>query len=315
MTATLTQRYIAAAIRSLPPTSQDDVRAELTASIADAVEARVEHGEEPAEAERATLNDLGDPAMLAARYADRPLHLIGPRYFPTWWRLLRLLLVIVPACVFGAVALGQAFVGAGIGQVIGQSVAAGISTVMHLCFWVTLVFFVLERTGTGLPDWTVDNLPEDVERTTGRTNLIASLVILFLLACALLWDQFLGFVRLDAEALPVLNPALWPWSIAGFLVLLAAEAAFAVTLFLRGRWDATLAVVNTVIAVLFASLALTLLGRGLLINPEFVGVLLERTGQPDLPRILGVLVAFGVAGTGVWDVVDGWLKARRGAPA
>ena len=72
---------------------------------------------------------------------------------------------------------------------------------------------------------------------------------------------------------------------------------------------------NTVIAVLFASLALTLLGRGLLINPEFVGVLLERTGQPDLPRILGVLVAFGVAGTGVWDVVDGWLKARRGAPA
>ena len=33
------------------------------------------------------------PAMLAARYADRPLHLIGPRYFPTWWRLLRLLLL------------------------------------------------------------------------------------------------------------------------------------------------------------------------------------------------------------------------------
>ena len=35
MTATLTQRYIAAAIRSLPPTSQDDVRAELTGGLAD----------------------------------------------------------------------------------------------------------------------------------------------------------------------------------------------------------------------------------------------------------------------------------------
>ena len=113
MTATLTQRYITAAIQSLPPESQDDVRAELEASIADAVEARVEHGDQPEAAERATLNELGDPALLAAGYADRPLHLIGPRYYPTWWRLLKLLLLIVPLCVLGAVALGQALAGGG----------------------------------------------------------------------------------------------------------------------------------------------------------------------------------------------------------
>ena len=29
------------------------------------------------------LTELGDPVILAAEYADRPLHLIGPRYYLT----------------------------------------------------------------------------------------------------------------------------------------------------------------------------------------------------------------------------------------
>src|SRR5690625_6334720 len=58
---------------------QDDVRAELTTSITDAIDARTEQGEDPETAERAVLTELGDPAVLAAEYVDRPLHLIGPR--------------------------------------------------------------------------------------------------------------------------------------------------------------------------------------------------------------------------------------------
>ena len=98
MSATLTERYISATIRSLPAESQEDVRAELAASIADAVEARTEQGEDPGAAEREVLTGLGDPAVLAAGYADRPLHLLGPRHYLTWRRLLIVLLWIVPAC-------------------------------------------------------------------------------------------------------------------------------------------------------------------------------------------------------------------------
>ena len=43
-TATLTERYISATIRSLTPEVQDDVRAELQASIADAIDAKLEQG-------------------------------------------------------------------------------------------------------------------------------------------------------------------------------------------------------------------------------------------------------------------------------
>ena len=63
--------------------------------------------------------------------------------------------------------------------------------------------------------------------------------------------------------------------------------------------------------MLFATLALTLLGRDQLANPEFVALITEGTGEDDLVRILGVIVAFSVVAIGVWDVVDGWRKALR----
>ena len=62
-------------------------------------------------AERAVLTDLGDPDKLAAGYTDRPLHLIGPRYYLDWWRLLKLLLWIVLPCAAFGVALGQTLAG------------------------------------------------------------------------------------------------------------------------------------------------------------------------------------------------------------
>ncbi|MGO4385677.1 permease prefix domain 1-containing protein [Specibacter sp. RAF43] len=315
MTTALTERYIAATVKSLPPTAQDDVRAELEASIADAVEARIEQGEQREEAERIVLIELGDPAVLAAGYADRPLHLIGPRYYLTWWRLLKLLLIIVPVCVVGAVALGQALADAPIGEIIGQSIAAGLSVVFHLCFWVTLVFVILDRTGadTGT-HWNLDLLAEPQRTGTGRTDLIVSLAFLGLTAGAILWDQFRGFVRSDGEALPMLNPDLWPWAIAGLLALLGLEIVFAVVLYLRERWSTALAVVNTALAVLFASWTLTLLGRGQLVNPAFLDVAFLQNGvEQDVLRILVVLLVFGVVGMSAWDIVDGWLKKRRDA--
>lgn len=122
---TLTERYIAATAASLPAESQQDVRAELGVSIADAVEARIEQGEDPAAAERAVLIELGDPAVLAAGYADRPLHLIGPRYYLTWWRLLKALLIIVPLCALGGVAVAQALIGSPVETIIGRRGATG----------------------------------------------------------------------------------------------------------------------------------------------------------------------------------------------
>src|SRR3954464_2212709 len=110
-TTTLTDRYVSAAVRTVPEDQRSDLAAELRASIDDQVDARVEGGEPRGSAERAVLTDLGDPDKLAAGYMDRPLYLIGPRYFLDWWRLLKLLLWIVLPCAAFGIALGQTIAG------------------------------------------------------------------------------------------------------------------------------------------------------------------------------------------------------------
>ncbi|WP_460801437.1 permease prefix domain 1-containing protein [Microbacterium sp. GXF6406] len=328
MPSTYTERYIAAVAKTLPPQTQDDVRVELQASIADAVDARIDQGDDPADAERAVLADLGDPAALAAGYADRPLHLIGPRYYLTWLRLLKLLLWIVPICVAGAVALGTTISNAPIGEIIGQTVSVGISVIVHLVFWTTLVFAVLERTGadTGAV-WNVDMLAEPEASGSGRSDAIASIVMVVILAGAIVWDRLRGFVLADGEALPILNPDLWPWWVAGLFALLAAEAVLAVVVWARGRWSVGAAIVNTALAVLFVSWGLTLLVRGELVNPEFLAFVVEAGGdgfaagdagaaeQGGVLRILAVLTGFVIVGISAWDAIDGWRKTRRAARA
>ncbi len=91
----LTERYLAAALHGIPQAQRPDVERELRSSIADAVEDRVRGGEDQADAEKAVLEELGDPARLAAGIAGRPLYLIGPDLFVEYRRLLVLLLTIV----------------------------------------------------------------------------------------------------------------------------------------------------------------------------------------------------------------------------
>ncbi|MGM7680004.1 permease prefix domain 1-containing protein [Microbacterium sp. A94] len=314
MTATLTERYIAAVTKTLNPTAQDDVRVELEASIADAVDARLEQGQTQEDAERTVLTELGDPAALAAGFADRPLHLIGPRYYLTWWRLLKLLLIIVPVSVAGAVALGQAIAGGNIGETIGSAIGIGLSVAVHIAFWVTLVFAVLERTGadTGVR-WDVDQLPEPQAKEAPRTELITSLAYLVIVTGAVLWDHFRGFFPTGGEPIAILNPELWPWWIGGLFVLLAAEVVLAIAVYGNKSWNRGLAIFNTALAVLFVSWWLTLLGRGDLINPEFIDFAFTGAVDEDALRILAILTGFAAVGIAVWDSIDGWRKARRTA--
>jgi hypothetical protein len=324
-TTTLTERYVSATIRSLRPEAQDDVRAELEASIADAIEARVDQGETADAAERAVLTELGDPGVLAAGYADRPLYLIGPRFYLTWWRLLKLLLIIVPVCVLGGVALGQTISGAPVGEIISTSLLATGGAILHICFWTTLVFVILERSNssTAIEQWDLDQLPEPTQNAAGRSELIASLVFLGIALGALLWDRFRGFVVVEGEGLPILDPQLWPWGMGLLFLLIAAEAVFAVVLYRKGRWSTGQAVANTILALAFLAWVLVLLLSGELVNPDFLAYVTavggdgfaagqaESAGEGGLFRILAVLLGFGVAAGVVWDIIDGWIKTVR----
>lgn len=322
MNTTLTDRYVDAAMRTVPEKQRPDLSAELRASIADQIDARTDAGEPHESAERAVLTELGDPDKLAAGYTDRPLHLIGPRYYLEWWRLLKLLLWIVPACAAFGIALGQTLAGATFGEVVGSTVAGIIGVVVHVFFWVTLVFAILERTprdasarrGYGArsaepwSEWSLDRLPEPRESGARLPDLIASLVFLVLGAAVILWDLLIGFV--PGSDISFLDPGLWPAWIAGLFVLMTLEGVLAFLVYRAGRWTFPLAVANAVLALAVALPALWLLAQGRLLNPAFFPTLLPEDGA-EVAQIIAVLAGFGIAIIAGWDIIDGFLKARR----
>ncbi|MHC2999707.1 permease prefix domain 1-containing protein [Microbacterium sp. HJ5] len=313
-TTSLTDRYVDAAMRTVPEAQRTDLATELRGSIDDQIEARVAEGDAPEAAERAVLTELGDPDKLAAGYTDRPLWLVGPRYYLQWWRLLKLLLwIVIPCAVFG-VSLAMVLDGATFGEIMGAIWPLALTVGVHLAFWTTLVFVIVERTegrekSMPFEEWTVDQLPEPRPRGAGLGDLVASLVFLAVAAGAILWDLFIGFVPTE-PGLSFLDPGLWPGWILGLFALMALEAGLAVTVYALGRWTVWLAVVNGVLNAAIAIPAIWLLMQGELINPEYFPTIIGEEGA-DVGAIVATVVGFVIAGIAVWDTVDGTLKAVR----
>jgi hypothetical protein len=316
-TTSLTDRYVDAAMRTVPEQQRQDLGAELRASIEDQIDGRVDNGEEHSAAERAVLTELGDPDKLAAGYTDRPLWLIGPRYYLTWWRLTKVLWAIVPACAAFGVALGQTLAGQPFGAIIGTVASVTISVIVHIGFWTTFVFFIVERSAQGadaglVRPWTPDDLPEVKERRATLSDLVASLVFLAVAAGAILWDHFVGAVYfVDTGWVSFLAPELWPWYIGGLLVLMAIEALLVISVYAKGRWDIGSATINLVLNLTVAGYALWLLSQQQLINPEFFATVIPADSADTVYTIVTILFGFGVVAIAAWDSVDAYLKAHR----
>lgn len=240
---TLTDRYVFAALKSIPEQQRGDIDKELRASITDAVDARIEAGEPPAAAEKAVLAEFGNPQQLAASYVDRPLYLIGPDLYLAWWRVLRILLLIVAPLAFVATTLVHMATDPGNpAAAFAAALSASLASLVHVTFWVTLVFAILQRTGTrrkdlGLQQWTPEMLPQ-VQRSSGisLSDTIASVIVLAFFIGLLLWQRVGSLFYLEGEPVLVLQEQLWEFWLPYIIVLLVLEAVFAVLLYAAGRW-------------------------------------------------------------------------------
>ncbi|MBD3940338.1 hypothetical protein IF188_01325 [Microbacterium sp. NEAU-LLC] len=317
ITESLTDRYVDAAMRTVPEDQRSDLAAELRGSIDDQIEARIADGADAESAERAVLTDLGDPDVLAAGYTGRQLHLIGPRYYLDWWRLLKLLLWIVLPCVAFGVALGQVLSGATVGETIGSAVVAVLTAALHIAFWTTLVFVVLERTGHETMDagpWTPDRLPEPRQRGAGLGDMIASIGFLLIMAGVVLWDHFIGLVPTE-PGLSFLDDGLWPWWIMALFLVMALEAVLAIAVYGVGRWTVPLAVADGILNLIIAVPALWLLAQGRLINPDFFPSIIDGADGETVQNIVATIVGFVIVAVAIWDTTDAALKAVRSRQA
>lgn len=308
----LTDRYLAATLRSVPPPRREEIGTELRASIEDMIEDRTGAGLDAHAAEREVLTELGDPEQLAARYADRRLQLIGPRYYLIWQRLLRMLLTIVPGAVGVIVGVVEATVRDNVGGAIGAGVVAAIQTAVQTTFWVTLVFALLERVDARLhlPAWSVDQLPDTpYDRDVTLTDTCVSIAALLLAIGFLFWQHFQTLLSGDAERLPMLNPALWASWLPVLIAVLVASVGLEIAKYRAGRWTWRLVAVNATLDLAFAGTAAWLLLSHRLLNPDLVQrfTWLREGGVDDVARVGVVLIA----ATTIWDVLASAVKARR----
>lgn len=309
----LTDRYVEATLRRVPSDKRPDIEKELRASIADAVDDRVEAGTDPAEAEIAVLTELGDPARLAAGYADRPLYLIGPELFLDYTRLLRMLFVTIVPIVAAAVGLVQALGGGAVGPMIGTTVGAAITTTVHIFFWTTLAFAAIERTQavraplTG--PWTPALLPVQPSRLARFGELMAETVALVLFGSLLLLAPRLS-PKSDADGNPINILSPWLWD-TGFVYVFIALVVVSLGLSYANhyaRWSAPLSVAATIVDLAAPLSLIWLAANNRVLNPAFV----EAVGwTPTVTRWIHIgLIAISVF-TILHTIAEGVGRFRR----
>lgn len=292
----LTDRYVHEVLKHVPEAKRASVEQQLRTQLA--------HTDN----ERQTLNELGEPAVLAVRFGGRPRHLIGPAHFDEYLRLLRLLLVTVLPVVGTVMLLVQGLSGGDVLDVLTGTASVLLQVGFQLVFWVTVAFAVIDRVDPAAASaWSIEDLPEPAQRHIGLADTVIGVSALALLIWTILWqrDHWL-ITAADGSLVPALNPDLWSWWLPVLLVILVASIALEVVKYLAGRWTFTLAAVNTVLNFGFAGVVLWLAGEDMLLNPAVSAVLPE--GVPflldSLPWILAVIALF--------DTAQGWWRAARG---
>ena len=316
--SSLSDRYVWGVLKEVPQAQRADLEPEIRALVADAVEARADAGDDRKAAERAALVELGDPELLAARYTDRSMVLIGPKFYPEWRRLLTLLLPIVVPIVT-VVATGAAWMsGTEPGGLVGVAITTALGVGIQTVFWLTLVFALLERFGQeeALGEaWTPDRLPETPAESV-KPHVVEvglSLVALLFLGGLLLWQQLAEPITIGGESYPLFDPALWSFWLPWFLLIIGLEIVFTFVRWARGGWTWMLAGVNVLLNLAFTVPAVWLVTSGQLFDPALVAAIDEQAGgawlQPTIT--IAVVVAIAVA---AWDSIDGfrqaWIRSR-----
>ena len=316
VTPSLTDRYVAAVVRRLPADQQDDVARELRGTIEDTIDGRAPGVDELA-AEREALEALGEPARLAADYANTPGYLIGPDVYVDYVRLLKLMLAIVPTLIAVVSAAIHLFLpDATLGGAIGKLIAAWWQSAVQVAFWTTFAYAMVERFGdpaerSARRRWSVDRLDELVPaREFTLAETVASIGFFGLLAAILLAVPNLPILALGGSVVNVFHPGLWPAWIWYFVVVLGASMVLEVVKYRTGRWTHPLAVTNVVLSLAFALPLLALLLTDRLLDPDGLAQLQSYLGWSSIsvPKTgLAVIVVVAIT----WDIVDAFRKAAR----
>jgi hypothetical protein len=315
-----TERYLAAALRSIPEPKRTDVERELRSSIEDAIEERVEAGADRTAAERAVLEGLGDPSVLAGAYTGRPNYLIGPELFPLYRRFVpRLVAVAVPAAAL--VMAGVKVAGGGdIEAAISTGISGAINVAIQIAFWATVTFVFLEWAGPARQArselvavsgrWTLERLPKVTDGRISVGEATREIATALVTLGILLFIGGLATTDIYGAEVPLLTHEFRSVWLPILLVLLAMRAVGHLLAYNAGRWTPFLASTNALLHVTVAVTVVVGALAGWIVSDEFARVI----GWPDLANGDGapmLALAVGTTLASGWEIVRIFRRARR----
>jgi len=325
--------YIQEVTRRLPEKSRDDIAMELRSTIEDMLPDN--YSEEDV---KKTLSELGDPTLLANEYRDHPAYLIGPLFYDLYISVIKMVMPIaigIGLAVYYMVSLSEWNREGGIGKLMailfGESIWTAMTIFIHAIFWITLVFFVLERSGvspTSLRKTGEKWNPEDLKaipfipkkKAIPKAEAIASII------WTLIWvffyfnaDHFIGVYEKnrvnDLELiLPAFNQEVllsyWPV----ILLFIITEITLAIFKWINRQWTYKLAVFNGVYNLFSVVLTIVILTNADLIAASFIDYMINLFNgtQADADEmtnwIIGCTIAIFII-TAAYNVFDGFRKA------
>ena len=254
MSNKLIEAYVASVGENLPEKLRADIEAEISSLLQDMVDARAEaEGRAPdEEMVCAVLREYGEPEKVAASYRE-PRYLIGPRLFPAFLTVLKIVLAVLGALalaglVYTLTRLGTVPLESILREGI-ESLAKYLSAAVTVFGNVVLIFAILElvlpRVGHKSKPWDPRSLlgytPADAIEPAGLAADIAFCA--FAIVLFNFYPDWIGVYYIEGSGLvpsgAILTEAffsLLPWLTFAWVAKIAIDVA----LLAKGSWTRAL---------------------------------------------------------------------------
>ena len=290
----LIDKYIAEVGKHLPRKSRADIEAEIRSTLEDMLEERKQaQGSLDDASTIEVLKEYGPPRQVAESYTG-PRYLIGPRLFPLFELVTKIVLSVLFAILLVTVGLGLArsdSTGLELLKTIGESSLDLLGVLIAVFGNIVLVFAILERV---LPakeleaeEWNPADLakePDPDHVKFGEQIFELFFLVLFLIV----FNQYpeiigIGFFNESDWVFisPILTDAFFnylPW----LNLLFALQIGFNIYLLRQGWWNAGLRIANGLLELASLALAIAMLRGPALVRltaEQLAGTPLEESAQ------------------------------------
>jgi hypothetical protein len=279
---TLTDRYVADTLRSVPEKSRGEIERELRSSIDDAMEARLGRGESREAAEVAVLTDLGDPAKLAAAYSGPPRYLIGPNSYHYYVRTLKVVLALLVPGSWALLLSVWVAGGSSFGNALITASAGALLVALLAVFWTTVGYAVVDCSeearrevaaafGATQGTWTPDRLPVSSSLRPIRVNVAVEAIVSGIVGITVVLAQrsLSPFSDAAGHAIPFINPDAWSFWMPAAIVIMIAWIVAEFVMLARGAWSPLGALAITACVTAYGGVSIYLMATGQIFNAAF----------------------------------------------